>query len=316
MRILARTAQIRLLAVIAVLVVGLAGTARSQPPAQTIDVTARYKKGVDRVKTGDLTLPKDAASHDYVIVKGLLGNKYPGYMSSSVKQLQRAGLNVKFAPINTEASSEKNSKVISDMIKNAKRPIVFIGHSKGVVDTSDAIAELAKKDPALVKRNVSAFVAIQGPYKGTPIADVIMKTKIGRSLAGLVGKILRTDLQAGDDLTTSRREAKIAESPYPAHLVPTLSLATERLSSLSLLGPLQLFLKRKHGFASDGLVPAHSSVIPGSAVAKDEIDHAQTPYGKSAGHRTLSLVSLALELRAEMLEQSIEFATAPPPSPN
>lgn len=240
-------------------------------------------------------LPAGADRYRYVFVKGLLGNSYPFYMSRAKNALTRRGAKVEFAPIKTGQGTAYNSAIIEKMIRETDRPIVFVGHSKGVSDASDAFGRLAKADPALLSRNVRGFVAIEGAYGGSPVADTLARHGWGRLTMWGLSKLFLGSTRSGYDLTTATRRALVADHPMPASLVPTISfIGTKKGFFSSQLGPLVYLIKRRLGLASDGLVAARDAAIPGAVNVGYSLDHRQGAFGKYSERITVGLVTRLL----------------------
>ena len=82
--------------------------------------------------------------------------------------MEELGLTFTIAAIDTDNSVEVNAEVIKGHIEAAQKPLVILGHSKGGVDTAACLA----LNPHLYPK-VRAFVAMQSPYAGTHISDII-----------------------------------------------------------------------------------------------------------------------------------------------
>lgn len=240
-------------------------------------------------------LPANAKDYRYVLVKGLIGDAYPRYMARSLEALQARGLEVEFAKIDTGASVAHNSAVIEQMIKYTTKPIIFIAHSKGVADTSDAIGRMAKLDPDMTQKKVRGLVALEGAYRGSQVADSLARTRWGMRAMKALAFFVRGSVDAGLDLRTSVRREAVADHPMPTKLIPTVSFVGYKLKYSSLMGPTVFLMKKLFGVRGDGLVAHQDAVIDGGDVARYPIDHAAGAFGKYSDRLTLSLVGHVLE---------------------
>lgn len=272
------------------------------------DRTKDYRAAADGAKAGTNKLPPDAQEYIYLVVPGLFTEHYPGYMKDNMARMKKLGLDARMVEIDTDASVEDNAKVIRDTIKKIAeaegKEVVIIGHSKGGVDSTAALAQY----PELYE-HVRAVIAMQTPYGGTPVATDIASNQ---TLLGLVGsaikRLFKGDQRALTDLTYQARQAFVHENTYDASKVATVSYATTGGPTVSTVGPAAAYMRRQYGLESDGLVPKDDAVVPGSDVvyANDQ-DHASPVMGVIGrgkadvpGDITEALITVALKRAAEM----------------
>jgi hypothetical protein len=245
--------------------------------------------------TRKIVLPANAKDYRYVLVKGLGGNNYPRYMARDYAALQHRGLDVEFAPIDTGAGVAHNSAVIEHMIRETRTPIIFIGHSKGVADTADAIGRLAKDDPALVQARVRGLVSIEGAYRGSPVADTLAGNRWGLRAMKLRAWSIGGSIDSALDIRTAVRKTAIDDHPMPTHLVPTVSFIGYKPNMRSILAPGIWFLKKFWKLRSDGLVGHGSAKIAGGDYAFGAYDHGTGAFGRNSDRIMLGLVGHVLE---------------------
>lgn len=284
------------------------GWAQQELGGARADRSAEYRATADAAKAGTNQLPPDAKEYIYLVVPGLFTEHYPGYMSDNMARMKKLGLDARMVTIDTDASVEDNAKVIRDTInqiaKAEGKEVVLIGHSKGGVDATAAIAQY----PELYE-HVHAVIAMQTPYGGTPVATDIAGNE---RLLGLVGSAIKR-LFAGDqraltDLTYQARQEFVRAHPYDASRMPTLSYGTTGGPTVSTVGPAASYMRNQYGLESDGLVPKKDAVVPGSDVvyANDQ-DHASPVMGViGRGQADVpadiveALITLALRRASEM----------------
>ncbi len=283
---------------------GLAGwlkAAAGAPPE--VDVTSRFQALLSRVREGEPVLPDEARRHQYLLVRGMLGDELPGYLLDNVQRLERRGLDVREAPVDTEGLLVDNVEVLREALLDAEhfgRSVVLVGHSKGGVECTAVLARYPE-----LRRVVRAVVALQAPYGGSALAHDLATTPEMRRLIDFAFPLLFHGVsRAVEELSYTKRREFIRKHPYPPGC-PTVSLATSRLSRLSTLYPLQRYLWDRYGYASDGMVTALDAEVPGSHVVRlDDMDHAQAALWSLPGFSryhpgdvTEVMVALALEVR-------------------
>lgn len=272
---------------------------KSLPP--TKDITSDFKSTYEAVKIGGNPLPDEAKDFVYLTVDGLTGENWPGYMEGNREALRDKGLDVREIKVDTEASTLTNVETIKKAIEQAAsegKQVVLIGHSKGGVDTSATLA----MHPEL-KQHVRAFVAMQAPYGGAPLATDLLSngaTKLG--VAALAKLVFNGDPKTVRDLTYAYRQEFVEKYPFPTD-IPTVSLATTDTSQLSLVAGPSNYVRLRYGEKTDGLVHDKDGMIPGSNVVRlDNLDHIDSvmPNLKQLsawdpGDLTVSLVAMALK---------------------
>ncbi len=283
---------------------GLAGwlqRAAGATPAE--DLTPRFKSLLARVREGEPVLPDAAKRYQYVLVRGMLGDELPGYLLDNVQRLERRGLDVLEAPVDTEGLVPDNVALLREALLDAEhfgRQVVLVGHSKGGVECTATLA----LHPEL-RRVVRAVVTLQAPYGGSSIAHDLATTPDMRRLIDFAFPLLFHGVSRSvEELSYTSRMEFIRKHPYPAG-IPTVSLATSRLSRLSTLYPLQRYLHDRYGYASDGMVTAVDAEVPGASVVRlDDMDHADAALRSlpglgryHPGDITEAMVALALEPR-------------------
>lgn len=267
----------------------------------TTDVTDRFEKLDAAAKAGQNVLPPDAKNYVYLSVEGLFGQAVPTYFDANMDALKKAGLETGKVPVNTADGVEHNAQVVRDTVmKYAKegKQVVLIGHSMGGLDASAALALYPElKDP------VRALVTLQSPYGGSPMAHDFLEVPGLKAIGGeVLEDVFGGDVKCATDLTYAARQKFLAAHPMPAG-VPTVCMASTRLSPLSSLFGTAEYMKARYGLDTDGLVSPKDAFIPGSqTVTLHGLDHADAvvdplnpflPY--KPGDLTLSMLALALQ---------------------
>jgi triacylglycerol lipase len=279
---------------------GLAGWFKEELAPPT-DVTARFRELLRRVRQGEPVLPDEARRHQYLLVKGMMGDEVPGYLLDNQQRLERLGLETREVAVNTQGRLASNVEVVRQALLDAahfRRTVVLVGHSKGGVEAMSTLA----LHPEL-RRHVRAVVALQAPFGGSVIANDLVSTPSLRRLMDVAfPSLFQGDAGSVEDLSYTSRMAFVRRHPYPAD-VPTVALATSRLSRRSVMRPLCAYVHERYGWACDGLVNAVDAEVPGSRVVRlDDMDHAEAVLTGLPGfsnyfpaHITEAMVALALE---------------------
>jgi hypothetical protein len=283
---------------------GLAGWFKAETAPPT-DITARFREVHQRVREGEPVLPDEAKRHQYLLIKGMLGDEVPGYLEDNQRRLEQRGLETREVAVDTEGRLANNVEVVREALLDAVhfgRTVVMVGHSKGGVEAMSTLALYPE-----LRRHVRAVVAMQSPYGGSVIANDLVTTPSLRKLLDVAfPSLFQGDAGSVEDLSYARRMEFVRQHPYPAD-VPTVALATSRLSRRSLLRVLCNYVHERYGWACDGLVNAVDAEVPGSRVVRlDDMDHAEAALTGLPGFSnyypsdlTETLVALALETRAE-----------------
>jgi triacylglycerol lipase len=279
---------------------------RATDAKPTTDVTgefqARYELAISAGKkrrANRSRRPANATEHRYLLVKGLLGDHFPGYFRAGRRHLRHSGLRTKMMKVDTDVSILVNAGAIQQQVERIYRrkqqTVVILAHSKGGVDTLAALAMY----PNLADQ-VHAVVAMQSPYGGSPIAADLQACPGTKMAVGAAMRVLFFGNPAAiADLTFDARRAFITAHPLPE--VPVVSLATSLPPKLGqvLMGSSKYMLDR-YELPSDGLVVPDDAVVPGSRVVRlDNMSHAEPVLGAKFGRyrswaTTEALVFLAL----------------------
>ena len=279
---------------------GKAGWALKEGPPVT-DKTARFKAAMEGAKNGQSQLPPDAKDYEYLFIGGYFSERGPTYFQDSMAALEKQGLDVHQVPIDTEGSTRQNASAIRQAILDAAargKKVVLVGHSKGGVDSTAALSLYPD-----LKQHVRALTTIQTPYGGSPIASDLYNVGPIRFLArGAIELLFGGSPDSMRDLTYEERQRFVREHPYPSD-VPTVSLASSRVSPKSLLYSTSRYMWDRYGYKSAGLVVDKDAESTGSHVVRiDDMDHLESTVkglpgivNYDPGHVALSLVTLALE---------------------
>jgi len=128
----------------------------------------------------------------------------PGRFTSFYTQMQAfeaAGIpfrNVSLVSpsFDTSESVEHNARAIREAIRAADRPVIVVSHSKGGLDTLEALLAV----PGFWGQKVVGWVALHPPFHGSPLADPAPS-----AVHDLFSRVVGGNGQALDDLKTTTR---------------------------------------------------------------------------------------------------------------
>jgi hypothetical protein len=190
------------------------------------------------------------------------------YMHPLATWLGEQGAEPRVVKLRTAAPVAANAALLRTAMLADPRPALVIAHSKGGLE---ALAALL--DPAAQARCVG-FLAMQSPFHGSPVADLVVGAKPLEAAAGGLARLLRIGTEQGvRDLTTAVRRNWMAAAAAPierllaalpvACLATTLAPGTARGRERLHLAAAQWMEKLGYG-PNDGLVPVDSALIPGA----------------------------------------------------
>jgi triacylglycerol lipase len=273
---------------------------RSGPPPR--NSTDTFKTINTKAMAGARVLPANADQYVYLCVGGIFSNGFPEamYLKENIDALKSQNCDARRVPIQTKTSVEANAKVIRDfamkVYAETGKKVMFIGHSKGGLDSGAAIAIYPE-----LKAITAGLITMQSPWGGSPIAADMGKDPIQKAAASFfVKKILGGDPACGVDLQHDTRQSFLAKYPLPRD-VKTVCLATMCADPVSTVAWSGAYIAANYGVKSDGLVVPTDAFIPGCrSVLLSGLDHMDTvspsPRRQFYTPRsiTLSLVALAL----------------------
>lgn len=270
-----------------------------KPP--TTDVTSQFEHLDAAAKAGKDVLPADAKDYVYLSVGGLFSEAAPTYFDPNMDALKKAGCQTGSIPVDTVDGVEHNAKIVRDSIleyaKQGKQ-VVLIGHSMGGLDASAALALYPE-----LKSHVRALVTIQSPYGGSPMAHDFLEVPGLKAIGGAIIKdVFHGEMKCATDLTYQARQKFLEQHPMPAG-IPTVCMASSKLSPLSPFFGTAEYMKARYGLDTDGMVSPKDAFIPGSqTVTLSGLDHGDSTIQPlnpflhyKPGDLTLGLVALALK---------------------
>lgn len=215
------------------------------------------------------------AGQRILLVHGLMGEVMAAlrpigvdYMRGLADWLRAEGAQAGVVKLPTAEPVIRNALALRAAIAAEPRPPLIIAHSKGGLE---ALAALM--DPATADR-CAGFIALQSPFLGSPIADLVTATPALDATATSLARLLQIGSGEGiRDLTTTRRMTWMTtHAKAIAALIdqlPILCVATtipahgtrgrDRAYALA-----DAWMRARGHGPGDGLVPLSSAIIPGA----------------------------------------------------
>ncbi len=224
---------------------------------------------------------KTLRTYKVLLVPGYLGDLYPTYFNDQLRWLAAIGVEREKLPVHAGQSVSVNGPIIAAAIAQSAKPVILITHSKGSVDTLEALLSDAN-----ARRKVKGWLSLQGTFFGTPVADKLLDGSLLNPLvAALILGFFGGTQESAQGLTTGA--AKTYHRKHAAAIAPLLrevpaiafasavGSAPEDQPSTTLEIPHELMARE--GIRNDGLVPLASAVLPGMNYVKvSGIDHIAT----------------------------------------
>lgn len=254
-------------------------TLRELPPPRA-NATSAFYRVLAHVQANVHSSALDSR-YVYIFVPGLFANTVVGYFRQALDRLRHLGLDARYVSLDssTDASASLNAARLRLALTNIHRgsggrKLVIIAHSKGMIDTSLALALYPE-----LRRVTHAVVSLQAPFGGAAIAEDIMHGNPAASQV-LEQLLQRFDLGISSlhDMTYRHRRAVLAAHDHLRALHPSIrvvSLGSRAPRSLAhALALTNLYVSRMHGAENDGLVCVADALLPQSlAIIANDMDH-------------------------------------------
>jgi hypothetical protein len=270
---------------------------------------------------GDSALAARLAGHRVLLCYGLFGDLMAAlrpigldYMAGQLLWLRRIGVEAAPVPLPSAAPVARNAARIAEAVLAKPSPVLLLAHSKGGIEALSALLVAPE-----VAARCRGFLALQSPFRGSPLADAALGLAPLRLAADRVLRLVRLGEGQGLlDLTCAIRtpwmDAHAAAIEALAARLPMASLATVVGEGGSWRDrpylPLARWMERIGAGPNDGLVPVASTRLPGAR-------HAVVP----GGHRALVAAGPGRDpvglLRRELplLLDGEAIPSPPPPAP-
>lgn len=249
------------------------GVTRTLPPRLPEPVVARLRAGRVIFVGGLMKQLAEAAS---AMVARPIG--FAGYFDVQRAALEAQGIDAVELDVDSEGSTSTNAVEVALAIGASPGPVTLVTHSKGSLD---ALAALIANPALYAAPRVQAWVSLQAPFYGSPLADLNSRDPLVRALTGY---LLKDGFGGSPDTLLEMRvstrriyqRANAAAIRAVVQAVPTVcygSYLTDQMPSLFRI--TWLICKFAGEPRNDGLVGLTSAHLPGTLrVDEAGVDHA------------------------------------------
>lgn len=223
-------------------------------------------------------------------------------------RLEAIGYETDYIQTGGRKGSGPNAELIRDMVMGmpAGQRLIFVTHSKGTVDTLEAIV----KYPGVAER-ICAVVSVAGAVNGSPLADVFPQF-----LSKLLDRLPLASCASGEGaeaIESLRRNVRI--SWLSTHRLPasiryySLAAFTSRENTSRILRPFYDILAGTEPI-NDGMVIASDAIIPGSVLlGYPNADHfaVAMPFSRETSPLLAALIDKNDYPRTALLEAAVRY---------
>ena len=258
-------------------------------------------------------LPLGRPSPDYrvVIVPGLLAecvSRVSTVFGDARKRLESLGYAMDYIQTGGRRSSGYNAGLIRDAVMrmSSDKKIIFVTHSKGAVDTLEAIVQ----NPCVAQRT-AAVISFSGAIDGSPLAE-----EFPEFLVRLAHRLPLSSCgpgRGGEAVQSLRRSVRL--SWLSTHKLPeairyySLAAFTTRENTSRVLRPFYDILARADPL-NDGMVLCSDAIIPGAVLlGYPNADHfaVAMPFEGKGSPMLGALINRNDYPRAELLEAALRY---------
>ena len=270
-----------------------------------VDRTQEYQDAYDRncdLGTADI---RALRKYRVLLVPGYLVGDQPDYFADQLAWLRSMNVESEKVSIKAGQSIAINGPIVASAIRKSAKPVILITHSKGSIDTLEALrVEVA------LRTKVRAWISLQGVFFGSPIADMLLdENVISPAVSNLILGFLGGTRESAEGLTMRTAVARYrkfeATNTRIVREVPSVAFVSDidrtQGARNSTLLEFSYDLMRREGIPNDGLVPVTSAVLPGMDFVKVlGVDHIApvmpTPRGFDRVRMTRALLTLMIRV--------------------
>lgn len=204
--------------------------------------------------------------------------------SEQLSLLEHFKIDHQFLKLETENSPKENAKSIIDAIEKSTKPVLIYSHSKGGLDTLEAI----RQRPAILSK-IYGWASVQSPFWGAPVASGFDKNLIFRDSGHRIFEWMGGSASGMNSLTIAERETYMESTEIKKlileikHKIRVINFASFKKNRLGIDTPLELFRNYTQNKAgvNDGVVPLHSALMKEHGhnidyIIEAEVDHLMT----------------------------------------
>ncbi|MGZ3788727.1 MAG: hypothetical protein ACXVLQ_09405 [Bacteriovorax sp.] len=201
-----------------------------------------------------------------------------------IELMKSLEIDYEFLNLETENSPSQNAQAIIDSVLKSDKPVLIYSHSKGGLDTLEAIRQNPK-----ILANIHGWASIQSPFWGSPVASGFNNNVILQDSADSLFKWMGGDASGMSSLTIEERDSYMERSDVKNLLslmnqnIKFINFASFKTNTFGIDTPLELFRNYTDAIsgANDGVVPLKSALMKEHGydvdyIIEEQVDHLMT----------------------------------------
>lgn len=266
------------------------------------DCSVEFQQQYGQFRLG-MALPTDLRNVRVLVVHGLLGEvglqftnfldqfdhnqRLIGYLKDQRQALECDGADITMLCYRSD-TVERCGAIVAQCIRTSDKPVIIISHSKGCLDTLDALLRLQRENNL---SQVAGWLAIQGPFEGAPGADEVSRSKFRSLTTRVTFKCLGARFDAVKDMTSGARKSYLENHRDEIGRV---------VASVPIVCFASLNDKAKRP-GTDGSVAVNSAILPATDYAVlHGVSHSTTVMG---GNRSFDRIAFTRALVSMLFER-------------
>lgn len=239
---------------------------------------------------------QELKKYKVLIVPGVLAESFDSQSGNQIKVgfifedafkeqktlLKNQKIDFSFLAIDTESPSEVNAASIISEIENSSKPVLIYSHSKGGLDTLEAL----RQRPDLISK-VHGWVSVQSPFWGSEVATLMYDIDFFRNAGKSLFEWMGGSAKGMEGLTIRERETYMGRSDVKEVISVLgsrlLNYASYKPNAFGVDTPLELFRNITQDLAgdNDGVVSLKSALMKDHSmnvnyVIEKNVDHLMT----------------------------------------
>ena len=263
--------------------------------AQASDLTNIYMAGKSSLSTDDIAA---LSKYKILIIPGVLAQSFISDSDNQIKLtflfedgfkeqialMKELNLDYAFLNLETENSPAENASAIISAIESSDKPVLIYSHSKGGLDTLEAI----RQKPEILNK-IHGWGSIQSPFWGAPVASQFNDNQLLKNDGYSIFTWMGGDASGMSSLSVEERTVYMNQTEVMTllstinHKIKFLNYASFKTNTLGIDTPLELFRNYtdEQAGANDGVVPLKSALVKEHGVdvnfiIEKEVDHLMT----------------------------------------
>lgn len=243
---------------------------------------------------GEVSVSQTARLQRYnvLLVPGFLSEAFMGRpFRPQMRVLKRLEIPYTKAMINSSETIEENAKAIALSIRQSERPVILMSHSKGTLDTIEALVQ----NPDLIDK-VAGWIMLQSPVYGSSLIEALQHNTLHClwmncyiHFGGASSKVLKQITIKARDEYMATHEKFLATVGERLPIINVMSYHEEDWKSEIIRNVL--------GDQSDGAVSLQHAVFPNAkSIVISDFEHGDFHREGDEPNRAESMTAVLLKL--------------------